>query len=1741
MKPTFYFSLGTKQTDRIVSALLPGFVQIDEQTDRDTIHFIEQFSSILQFYNLQNDPEGTWQNFFQQDLSFLLAAIGHTDLSGFHDEFRSLINQFNASPLNSSKEQVLIELLKLTLRLIGNLLKWYQAIHFQRKKNDDYQEIDEMILELYKANIWKGAGQLRHCYKSMLYTFNQNPNWLAHEDLESNVNRTQAQLWQTLGRSFFDLRNSSFLDRNTTFVFERHADFFSYLTELFESVYSTASVLQQKSQSFLAQSLLQSNHTPQVSLLFALQAMMEPTRELLNGYVQRHLNFYYRQVLLQKPAPAIPDQVPVHFQMNPAYQESFHPQGTALVAGTDATGNPIVYKTTRDLTVTPAKIVALMTLFNGTIRDDKKNNILPYLLAAPKADSGDGKGGPFIKQPAAWSTLGAGLPEKQGSRPLPNLARLGFAFSSAYLLLSDGQRILSLTLDIDPQTLSDLNQKWRQQYPIIPLESFLEEVFSISYSSPQGWTAPSQVQVLTSYSFQNSSETGTGMAPGQETGTGMEWSSKDDGLESGLTFTITIASDQPPVVPYNSKIHGLGYQTHDPLLRFNLIQKVVKPAELEKSGINPYSWLANLGFRGVYLETIVQDASQFIAQNDFSVLKTQSPFAVFGDKPVLGNNFYIGNSEIFAKPLSELIIEIEWYDLPKFPTGFCEYYAMYNRFHQDQPFNNAVFTWHLNLLLNNSWVPIPIEMADDFTLWNTDVNSGPISSDSTGIIPAPESKRLQQPIEELSVEQAKKLLFHFIIAHQAIPNLREALPALETGFSSGGINNATSSGNFNLSAPMFVWYKASQEQNASDKILPTPADIHETLDKTNNVLTQLRNDAIPHELFKKILSSEIKTGTTDLKINQGLEDLIQGVKNSSILSSMPISTIASALNTSEDEHRPIRKELESILSAVVARVFPASQTVLPDKPDKKKSGLSGIFQLVIMLLAQRLKIPFSALKGIFNHKKNQSTLQKAPTPMETPAVETIFPKQDLLTKDTGSTPERRSNPEIISTACPTEAQGVLKSKSIYRCHLDQISWDLKAASVPFSPKMKFGEQSSEGFLRFTLDQPTYAFGHELYPRVLSEVANENIQLMSGRAINSGADKGATDSKPSPKEKSSSQNSDGAVNTGLSTGSQSTEDGSKEEPPKHQKREGLWKVFDGVTGLLSLVFPVARLVKKAGDAVHKTASEIDQQLDKYRSVKTKAAIVPPDTTKNSLLLPPRPAYTPKIKNLKISYRASQRIDFSKRSNGHTAILNFFHLDAFGITAHDLESCKMVSLLPVYNRQGYLYVGLEKLSPPQELSLMFVFDEASGNRDKNPPPIIWSYWKNGNWVDFSPLAVQDGTQGFLQSGLILFNLPLVAYKDKGPFTDQTKPDAGKLYWLRATAGQAADAVCNTVKIYPHAAIATYAGGLEKAPHLKAPLPVGKIKNLQDLHPKINKIVQAVPSSGGKTEESDVQFFTRVQERLRHKDRAITAWDYEHLVLNGFPSIGLVRCLNHTLASDHTTSLPGAVTVVIMPAKISSNENPLAPKTNQSLLLEVSEYLSPRIDPFLQLEVRNPDYVFLRVNASIKFQAGLNSGKLLNQLNQGLIEKIAPWNNDYQQFNPFEYSLNYFTLLEYLNHQPFVENVIEFRISLLTGQNKILEIDISESFKNISPDYPWIIVSSVPKHDLRDISDNNISSERTLPVAANENPDLKSLSSGGSDSSETGIVHKDISHENYDTGQEKVVIVPTAADNALYIRSE
>ena len=208
------------------------------------------------------------------------------------------------------------------------------------------------------------------------------------------------------------------------------------------------------------------------------------------------------------------------------------------------------------------------------------------------------------------------------------------------------------------------------------------------------------------------------------------------------------------------------------------------------------------------------------------------------------------------------------------------------------------------------------------------------------------------------------------------------------------------------------------------------------------------------------------------------------------------------------------------------------------------------------------------------------------------------------------------------------------------------------------------------------------------------------------------------------------------------------------------------------------------------------------------------------------------------------------------------------------------------------EGILYIGLEYLLPLQSVSLLFQFAEGSAeDEDNDPPPVHWSYLSGNEW---RPLQleniVSDRTYGLQATGIIKLDVPSDANLVHTIVTDG-------LVWFAASVTSHPERFPMLINVVAQAVETKFEDHSNDDSHFDQALPAGSIGGLVTKVEEVSTVSQPFASFDGKSRESGRAFYTRVSERLRHKARAVTPWDYEHLVLNRFHSIYKVKAIPHT----------------------------------------------------------------------------------------------------------------------------------------------------------------------------------------------------------------------------------------------------
>jgi hypothetical protein len=366
------------------------------------------------------------------------------------------------------------------------------------------------------------------------------------------------------------------------------------------------------------------------------------------------------------------------------------------------------------------------------------------------------------------------------------------------------------------------------------------------------------------------------------------------------------------------------------------------------------------------------------------------------------------------------------------------------------------------------------------------------------------------------------------------------------------------------------------------------------------------------------------------------------------------------------------------------------------------------------------------------------------------------------------------------------------------------------------------------------------------------------------------------------------------------------------------------------------------------------------------------------------IPPAP-YTPQVAGISLDYgaRATIVLDAPQAARPGEAITQ---IGPFGSQEiYPARERPDAGLFPPRLADGTLFVRIQGPDATGPVSLLFEMESGSHQRIAfQPEAIAWHYLTTAGWRPLPSWSlISDSTDGLMRSGIVTIDVP-----DGDVALDSgLMPGAG--VWLAASADRHLHA-------FPRlASLTTNGARAERLDPGQGDAGVaGQALALDPPRPGLGAIAQVGAALGGAPPETEGAFAARVAERLRHRQRAVTGWDIERLVLDAFPQVQKAKCFP-ALGPDGSR-MPGAITVAVVPS--APKEAGLIP--GQAAMFDVltlrriEAFLAKRTSPFATILVRNPSYERLQVRAKVGFASLSDSGTLLQRLKLDISRFVAVW---------------------------------------------------------------------------------------------------------------------------------------------------
>ncbi|GGB82318.1 hypothetical protein [Dyadobacter sediminis] len=365
--------------------------------------------------------------------------------------------------------------------------------------------------------------------------------------------------------------------------------------------------------------------------------------------------------------------------------------------------------------------------------------------------------------------------------------------------------------------------------------------------------------------------------------------------------------------------------------------------------------------------------------------------------------------------------------------------------------------------------------------------------------------------------------------------------------------------------------------------------------------------------------------------------------------------------------------------------------------------------------------------------------------------------------------------------------------------------------------------------------------------------------------------------------------------------------------------------------------------------------------------------------------PNEPYTPVMESVRLSYTAAECLHIGDQKAG----MQFYHIEPFGIRSvlpgMFTDGNFPALLTDSVQNSGYLYIGLKGIEPPLQISLFFAIMEESTAAKGT---VTFSFAELDSWKDFLPNQIlSDTTTGLQQTGILTLQLP-----ETISMHNPAMP-AGQ-YWLRISVQENAANFDRITEIRPNAIRAKREMESVPVTYNLNKLPPGSVQSFLPAIREIRKTEQPYPSFSGRPDETNQARFVRISEMLRHKNKAVTAWDFEHLVLENFPEIYKVKCIRHSSSGSDRVQ-PGHVHIIVIPRIMHAERRRLfRPVAGQNLLNSIDRFVDSVKSPQVQAEVTNAAFVEIKIVAQISFRHRMEAGFYINKLQKELEDFLSPW---------------------------------------------------------------------------------------------------------------------------------------------------
>lgn len=434
---------GVSQSQRVMDDLLNGNATIDGRSTADLLNYFIKLSFHINFYDEDNSIKD-WRKFFEKSLPFTLTSIIKFD----HKKTTEKIANYNKLFTNKTNKRAL----QLMLQYVYNSMilpvnKW------QEQFTGSGLPFELLINKLIKD-------KLKEAVKKFIIIDNASVKWFCITPLSfDKLVKNEINIWDIdVTVLYSNYTNEAFKALGTNNK-ERLVALQQEINTIIVAftgimlVLTDSAALSMDQAFFPLKEELKKLHPPHLAILFSFLKLFKYLQDDMNGITKKHLDFFYKNVLKLQAKEAVADKAHIVFEIQKKLDKYLLKKGLLLKDGKDNNKAEILFATDDEIVINKTQIAEKKTLFlnNSTVGS---NTYLEAVYIASNAEKADGVEKDFEDaSTASWATIGDKYskyidPENKFVKPHPN-ARIGFVLASPVLLLNEGKREITITLNCE--------------------------------------------------------------------------------------------------------------------------------------------------------------------------------------------------------------------------------------------------------------------------------------------------------------------------------------------------------------------------------------------------------------------------------------------------------------------------------------------------------------------------------------------------------------------------------------------------------------------------------------------------------------------------------------------------------------------------------------------------------------------------------------------------------------------------------------------------------------------------------------------------------------------------------------------------------------------------------------------------------------------------------------------------------------------------------------------------------------------------------------------------------------------------------------------------------------------------------------------------------------------------------------------------------------------------------------------